>query len=79
MHNFSAGPSIFPNSVIKKASNGILNINDSGLSLLEKEKNMVLANLILKDIPPQWHQCLVLVLMQSPLRGFTKTPRYLKN
>ena len=35
VHNFSAGPSILPNSVIKEASNGILNINNSGLSLLE--------------------------------------------
>ena len=41
VHNFRTGPNIFPNSVIKKAYNGILNINDSGLSLLEKEKNMV--------------------------------------
>ena len=35
VHNFSAGPSILPSSVIKEASNGILNINNSGLSLLE--------------------------------------------
>ena len=35
VHNFSAGPSILPNSVIKEASEGILNINNSGLSLLE--------------------------------------------
>ena len=35
VHNFSAGPSILPNSVIKEASKGILNINNSGLSLLE--------------------------------------------
>ena len=35
VHNFSAGPSILPDSVIKEASNGILNINNSGLSLLE--------------------------------------------
>ena len=34
-HNFSAGPSILPRSVIEKASNGILNINDSNLSLIE--------------------------------------------
>ena len=34
-HNFSAGPSILPRSVIKEASNGILNINDSNLSLIE--------------------------------------------
>ena len=35
VQNFSAGPSILPDSVIKEASNGILNINNSGLSLLE--------------------------------------------
>ena len=35
VHNFSAGPSILPDSVIKEASNGILNINNYGLSLLE--------------------------------------------
>lgn len=34
-HNFSAGPSILPRSVIEKASNGILNINGSNLSLIE--------------------------------------------
>ena len=34
-HNFSAGPSILPRSVIEEASNGILNINDSNLSLIE--------------------------------------------
>ena len=34
-HNFSAGPSILPRSVIEQASNGILNINNSNLSLLE--------------------------------------------
>ena len=34
-HNFSAGPSILPRSVIEEASNGILNINGSNLSLIE--------------------------------------------
>ena len=34
-HNFSAGPSILPRSVIEQASNGILNINNSNLSLIE--------------------------------------------
>ena len=34
-HNFSAGPSILPKSVIKKSAEGILNINDSSLSLIE--------------------------------------------
>jgi phosphoserine aminotransferase len=35
IHNFSAGPSILPEEVIKKASNAILNINNSRLSLIE--------------------------------------------
>ena len=35
IHNFSAGPSILPDEVIKKASDAILNINNSGLSLIE--------------------------------------------
>ena len=34
-HNFSAGPSILPHEVIKEASNAILDINSSGLSLVE--------------------------------------------
>ena len=34
-HNFSAGPSILPKSVIKEASKGVNDINSSGLSLLE--------------------------------------------
>ena len=34
-HNFSAGPSILPRSVIEQASNGVLNINNSNLSLIE--------------------------------------------
>ena len=34
-HNFSAGPSILPQSVMIKASEAILNFNDSGLSILE--------------------------------------------
>jgi phosphoserine aminotransferase len=34
-HNFSAGPAILPAEVIKEASEGILNINNTGLSILE--------------------------------------------
>ena len=34
-HNFSAGPSILPKSVIQEASKGVNDINSSGLSLLE--------------------------------------------
>ncbi len=34
-HNFSAGPSILPQEVFRKAADAILNFNDSGLSLLE--------------------------------------------
>ncbi len=35
IHNFSAGPSILPQEVIKKAAEAILNLDDSGLSLIE--------------------------------------------
>ena len=34
-HNFSAGPSILPKSVIEKSAKGILNVNNSNLSLIE--------------------------------------------
>jgi phosphoserine aminotransferase len=34
-HNFSAGPCILPEDVLKKASEAILNFNDDNLSLLE--------------------------------------------
>jgi len=34
-HNFSAGPSILPESVMKKASEAVINFNDLNLSLLE--------------------------------------------
>lgn len=34
-HNFSAGPAILPASVLEEAARGVLNINDSGLSILE--------------------------------------------
>jgi len=35
VHNFSAGPAILPAEVLKEASEGILNLNNSGLSILE--------------------------------------------
>lgn len=35
IHNFSAGPSILPKEVIEKTANAILNLNESGLSILE--------------------------------------------
>ena len=35
IHNYSAGPCILPQSVLKQASEAILNFNNSGLSLLE--------------------------------------------
>ena len=34
-HNFSAGPSILPQEVMRQASEGLLNFNDSGLSIME--------------------------------------------
>ena len=35
IHNFSAGPSILPQEVMNKASDSVLNLNNSGLSLIE--------------------------------------------
>ncbi|MBK7505553.1 MAG: 3-phosphoserine/phosphohydroxythreonine transaminase [Bacteroidetes bacterium] len=35
LHNFSAGPSILPNSVFEQASAAVLNFNNMGLSILE--------------------------------------------
>ena len=34
-HNFSAGPSILPNNVIQKAAEAVVNLNNTGLSILE--------------------------------------------
>ena len=34
-HNFSAGPCILPQEVLKKASQAVLNFNDNNLSLIE--------------------------------------------
>src|SRR5699024_7037677 len=34
-HNFGAGPSNLPQEVFKEASESVLNLNDSGLSVLE--------------------------------------------
>ena len=35
VHNFNAGPSILPSEVLQQASEGLLNFNNSGLSILE--------------------------------------------
>ena len=35
IHNFNAGPSILPQSVLQQASEAIINFNNSGLSILE--------------------------------------------
>lgn len=35
IHNFNAGPSILPKEVFEKASQAVLNFNDTGLSILE--------------------------------------------
>ena len=34
-HNFSAGPCILPQQVLEKASQAVLNFNNSNLSLIE--------------------------------------------
>lgn len=35
LHNFNAGPSILPKTVLEEASSALLNFNGSGLSILE--------------------------------------------
>lgn len=35
IHNFNAGPSILPKQVFEEASRGVINYNDTGLSILE--------------------------------------------
>ena len=35
LHNFNAGPSVLPKNIIEKTSKSILNLNGSGLSILE--------------------------------------------
>ena len=35
IHNFNAGPSILPQSVLQQASEALINFNGSGLSILE--------------------------------------------
>ena len=35
LHNFNAGPSVLPKNIIEKTSKSILNLNESGLSILE--------------------------------------------
>ena len=35
IHNFNAGPSILPDEVLQEAARGVVNFNDTGLSILE--------------------------------------------
>ena len=35
LHNFNAGPSVLPKNIFEKTSKSILNLNGSGLSILE--------------------------------------------
>jgi phosphoserine aminotransferase len=35
VHNFNAGPSILPKEVLEQASEALVNLNNSGLSILE--------------------------------------------
>ena len=35
LHNFNAGPSILPKNIFEKTSKSIINLNGSGLSILE--------------------------------------------
>ena len=40
-HNFSAGPSILPIPVLQKAPEAVLDLDQTGLSILERDFNLI--------------------------------------
>lgn len=65
MHNFSAGPCILPQEVFEKAAQAILNLDHSGLSILEISHRSDSFIAILKEA-----KALVLELMQLENKGY---------
>ncbi len=49
IHNFNAGPSILPQSVLNEASQSIINFNNSGLSILEIGHRTPLFESVIED------------------------------
>jgi phosphoserine aminotransferase len=79
VHNFSAGPSILPQSVFEEASQAVLNFNNSGLSLLEmshRSKDFVAvmdeARALVKEIYNLGDDYEVLFLQGGASTGFLK-------
>lgn len=64
-HNFSAGPSILPKEVFEKAAEAVLNLDNSGLSLLEISHRSKAFIAIMEEV-----KSLVLELMQLQDKGY---------
>jgi phosphoserine aminotransferase len=64
-YNFSAGPSILPQEVFEKAAQAVLNLNGSGLSILEISHRSEAFMAILEEA-----KALVLELMQLEHKGY---------
>ena len=65
IHNFSAGPSILPQEVFEKAAQAVLNLNHSGLSILEISHRSKAFIDIMEEA-----KTLVLELMQLEHKGY---------
>jgi phosphoserine aminotransferase len=65
IHNFSAGPCILPQEVFEKAAQAVLNLDDSGLSILEISHRSKAFIAIMEEA-----KALVLELMQLENNGY---------
>lgn len=65
IHNFSAGPSILPQEVFEKAAQAVLNLDNSGLSILEISHRSKAFIAIMEEA-----KALVLELMQLQDKGY---------
>ncbi len=65
IHNFSAGPSILPQEVFEKAAQAVLNLDNSGLSILEISHRSAAFIAIMEEA-----KALVLELMQLQDKGY---------
>lgn len=84
VHNFGAGPSILPREVIEQSAAGVLNFNDSGMSILEISHRSELFEKVLNEaialvrellnVPENYH---VLFLNGGASFHFTMVPQNL--
>ncbi|HRC32616.1 MAG TPA: 3-phosphoserine/phosphohydroxythreonine transaminase [Bacteroidia bacterium] len=84
VHNFGAGPSILPREVIEQSAAGVLNFNDSGMSILEISHRSELFEKVLNEaislvrellnVPENYH---VLFLSGGASFHFTMVPQNL--